>query len=108
MGGTQRHIMIALVLLFLQSVTPAPLPAAHWGLLPSHGVNVTATANISADVASPISEYLTTFLLSTVRRKGSPSSPPPPPPPTQIAQTVMLRSERLLDYEGVYKLVVEA
>jgi len=113
--GTQRHIMIALVLLSIvtSSVSAVPLPAAHRGLLPSPDVNVTATANVSVDVASPrspISEYLTsTFLgtVSTVRRKGSPPSPPPPPPPTQIAQTVVLRS-RLLDYEGMYKLVVEA
>merc|ERR1712159_834247 len=45
--------------------------------------------------------------------EGSPPSPPAPPPPLQIAQTVMLRSKRLLledasDYAGMYKLVVEA
>merc|ERR1711939_543343 len=131
--GTQRHIMVALVLLSILTslVSAAPLPAAHWGLLPSPGVNATATANLPAEMASSrshISEYLTsTFLrtLSTVRRcggrrecgsrisKGSPPSPPAPPPPPQIAQTVMLRSKRLLledasDYAGMYKLVVEA
>merc|ERR1711977_116438 len=123
--GTQRHIMIALVLLSILTslVAGAPLSAANRGLLPSPDVNVT-TAHILPDVASlrpPISEYLTSFwrAMSTMRRsarvvhdavirhEGS-HSPPPPPPPTQIAQTVTLRSTRLLHYEGMYKLVVEA
>merc|ERR1711977_314455 len=121
-----HRIMIVLVLSMLISLgSAAPLRSAQLSLPPPLPLSVnvaTATANVTAvgslSSLRPIGQYLTT-LLPTVRRCGgrrgtkcggssSPPSPPPPPGPTRIAQSLLLKNVNTSEYEGLYKVVVEA